>query len=139
MSTPPLDLNRSTSYSLICLFILVFFPRNVFSQEILLNASTDGTMVQACEGEFKDSGLGASDGHYDILEDYTITLCPENPGEKLNIDFEEFFLGNSGESKMYLYDGDSEAADPITIFPKPRTANYFSKNEFSKLTNFSFP
>ena len=49
-------------------------------------------MVQACEGVFKDSGLGATDGHYDILEDYTITLCPENPGEKLNIDFEEFFL-----------------------------------------------
>ena len=92
-------------------------------------------MVQACEGVFKDSGLGATDGHYDIFEDYTITLCPENPGEKLNIDFEEFFLGNSGESKMYLYDGDSEAADPITIFPKPRTANYFSKNE---LTGVSF-
>ena len=58
MSTPPLDLNRSINYSLICLFILVFFPRNVFSQEILLNATTDGTMVQACEGVFKDSGLG---------------------------------------------------------------------------------
>ena len=68
-----------------------------------------------------------SDGHYDILEDYTITLCPENPGEKLNIDFEEFFLGPSGISKMFLYDGDSTTAEPITIFPKPRTANYFTE------------
>ena len=84
-------------------------------------------MVQACEGVFKDSGLGATDGHYDILEDYTITLCPENPGEKLNIDFEEFLILRGLASKMYLYDGDSEASDPITIFPKPRTLIIFLK------------
>ena len=136
MSTPPLGLNQSKNYSLILFCVLILIAKSAMSQDVLLDISTDGQMVQTCGGVFLDSGASAqTPGNYDIFEDYTITLCTESPGEKLNIDFEEFFLGNSGVSKMYLYDGDSEAADPITIFPKPRTDNYFEKNE---LTGVSF-
>ena len=87
-------------------------------------------MVQACDGNFKDHGLGANNGHYDILEEYTIQLCPEDPGEKLNIDFKEFpWFWRS--SRMFLYDGDSTAADPITIFPD-KTDNNFSLKRINK-------
>ena len=79
MSTPPLGLNQSKNYSLILFCVLILIAKSAMSQDVLLDISTDGQMVQTCGGVFLDSGASAqTPGNYDIFEDYTITILGLN-------------------------------------------------------------
>ena len=66
-------------------------------------------------GVFLDSG-GRS-GNYSISENITYTICPDNPGEIVSIDFSSFSTENNGASACYdgltIYNGADNTAPTI--------------------------
>jgi len=68
-------------------WILFLFSTGLFSQEILIS---DGGTVNTCSGTFYDSG-GPS-GVYGANEDFTITICPENDAQVIELDFQSFTM-----------------------------------------------
>ena len=93
----------------------------VFSQgqtNIIVNA--DGT-YNTCNGFIIDSGGQGGPG-YSVNEDYTVTICPDVPGDLINITFNLFNLDNFDDDplpgnnhinvdQMFIYDGNSTAAN----------------------------
>lgn len=93
----------------------------LFSQgqtNIIVNA--DGT-YNTCNGFIIDSGGQGGPG-YSIDEDYTITICPDNPDDIVNITFNLFNLDNFDDNplpgpnqvnvdQMFVYDGNSTGAN----------------------------
>ncbi|MEM7102619.1 MAG: CUB domain-containing protein [Bacteroidota bacterium] len=70
-------------------------------------------MANACMGTFNDSGgPGANHGN---SENFTFTLCPDNPVDCISLDFTSFQL-ESGFDVLTLYDGDNTAATPFGTF-----------------------
>ncbi|WP_157514631.1 PKD domain-containing protein, partial [Mangrovimonas sp. TPBH4] len=92
--------------------LLVFFLISSFvsfSQDLLMQ---DGTFSQ-CSGMFYDSGGAA--GNYASGEDIVITICPENDGQLVQLNFTAFST-QLGADTMTIYDGDSVAADAFGTF-----------------------
>lgn len=67
----------------------------------------------ACGGTFFDSG--GEFGNYAENEDYTITICPENEGDALGLNFTSFTTQLVPDI-LSIYDGDSTNADLIGSF-----------------------
>ena len=55
-----------------------------YAQELVIQ---NGNFVQ-CTGTFTDSGGAA--GNYGNNENFTITICPQNAGESVQLDFTQF-------------------------------------------------
>ncbi|MCB0427989.1 MAG: hypothetical protein KDD16_11875, partial [Mangrovimonas sp.] len=70
----------------ILLLITLLFAGSIHSQDLLMQ---NGTFNQ-CSGVFYDSG-GAS-GNYGDNENYVITICPDNPGDYVQLDFTQFSI-----------------------------------------------
>lgn len=74
--------------------------------------STGGT-VFTCNDVFTDDGLG---GQYSDTP-YTITICPDNPGDVIQVNFAAFNLqqspGNNQSDQLYVYDGVDNSAMPL--------------------------
>mgnify|MGYP001442846253 FL=1 len=85
-------------------WISFFFSCGVFSQEILIS---DGGTVNTCSGTFYDSG--GPTGVYGANEDYTITICPENDAQVIELDFQSFTsqpVQNGNGDGLIIYNGD---------------------------------
>jgi len=83
-----------------------------FAQNVLMQ---NGTVTQ-CSGVFYDSG-GPS-GDYANGESYVLTLCPVNPGEKVQIDF-TVFNTELGKDFLDVFDGDNILSPPLGTFSGP--------------------
>ena len=95
-------------------WILFFVPAGMFSQEILIS---DGGTVNTCSGTFYDSG--GPTGVYSANEDYTITICPENDAQVIELDFESFTtqpVQNGNGDGLIIYNGDSTDAEEFGMF-----------------------
>ena len=68
---------------LVAAFIFLTFSVLSFSQDQIL-ISQEGQVI-ACSGAFLDSGAQAGD--YMPNENYTITICPENEGDVVWVEF----------------------------------------------------
>ena len=69
-------------------YLFVYFlilPILGFSQDILIS---EGGTVNTCSGTLYDSGGG--NGNYSSNEDYIITICPDSPGQNIELDFISF-------------------------------------------------
>jgi hypothetical protein len=70
----------------------------------------------ACGENFYDTG-GAS-GNYSANENYTITICPDVPGDAVTVEFNSFVVeGRSTDNcwdMLYIFDGSDNTATPIT-------------------------
>ena len=64
-----------------------------------------------CGGNFVDDGGIAA--NYPNNQDYVITICPDNPGDYVTVNFTSFFTEASYD-KLYVYDGNSTAAPQIS-------------------------
>ncbi|RZN78707.1 MAG: T9SS type B sorting domain-containing protein [Winogradskyella sp.] len=93
----------------ILLFTFFVFSVQVFSQDLLMQ---DGTFNQ-CMGTFLDSG--GSSGNYSGNEDFTITICPDNPGDAININFTTF-SSQDGIDILSIFDGTDATAPPLGMF-----------------------
>lgn len=84
--------------------ITVVFSSVLIAQDVNMQNGT----VSQCGGVFYDSG--GELGNYGNDESFVITICPENPGQKVQIDFTEFNTQLNADV-MTIYNGDSTAAD----------------------------
>ncbi|WP_417873377.1 choice-of-anchor J domain-containing protein [Xanthomarina gelatinilytica] len=70
----------------------------------------------ACGENFYDTG-GAS-GNYSANENYTITICPDVPGDAVTVEFNSFvvegFSTDNCWDMLYIFDGSDNTATPIT-------------------------
>ncbi|WP_458627457.1 PKD domain-containing protein [Winogradskyella sp. PC D3.3] len=91
--------------------IPLLFSSVLFAQDINMQTAT----VNQCGGVFYDSG--GEFGNYDSDENFVLTICPESPGQKVEIDFVSFAtqLGTSPDV-LSLFDGDSVAAPLFGTF-----------------------
>lgn len=82
-----------------------------FSQDVVMSNGT----VTTCGGQFFDDGLG---GAY-TDQGYTFTICPDNPGDVIQVEFVAFSLYTSANPNnsdyLVIYDGDN------TSVPSPST------------------
>lgn len=69
--------------------------------------------INACGGEFTDDG-GA--GNYTDTP-YTMTICPDTPGDVVQLNFSAFVLqtspGNGNSDYLIFYDGDNTSANSL--------------------------
>ena len=72
----------------------------------------DGVTVNSCTGIFVDSG--GDNGPYSSNESFTYTICPENAGQFVRLQFSEFAT-LEGADIMTIYNADN-ATDPATSF-----------------------
>ena len=95
-------------------WILFLFNHSLLSQEILIS---DGGTVNTCSGTFYDSG--GPNGVYGANEDYTITICPENDAQVVELDFQSFTtqpVQNGNGDGLIIYNGDNISAEEIGMF-----------------------
>ena len=95
-------------------WILFLFNYSLLSQEILIS---DGGTVNTCFGTFYDSG--GPNGVYGANEDYTITICPENDAQVVELDFQSFTtqpVQNGNGDGLIIYNGDNVSAEEIGMF-----------------------
>lgn len=89
---------------------LAFFP-NVWAQDGVMFNGTEAL----CDGQFFDDG-GMEGGPYTDA-DYTYTICSDNPGDVIQIEFVAFSLQtspNSNNSDWFsIYDGDDTSAPSL--------------------------
>ena len=95
-------------------WILFLFNYSLLSQEILIS---DGGTDNTCSGTFYDSG--GPNGVYGANEDYTITICPENDAQVVELDFQSFTtqpVQNGNGDGLIIYNGDNISAEEIGMF-----------------------
>ena len=104
-------------FKLNIIWIFLLLPFLGYSQDILI--SDEGTVV-ACSGNFYDSGGNV--GNYVANESYSITICPENSGQMIELDFTSFSTGPNDNLTIYngpdntsagtVYSGFSSSSGP---------------------------
>ncbi|MBZ0206653.1 MAG: proprotein convertase P-domain-containing protein, partial [Flavobacteriales bacterium] len=71
--------------------------------------------VSTCVGAFLDSG-GEGGAGYGNNENFTYTICPDNPNDAISLNFLTFNLDGTGPApldQMTIYDGNSTAAPSL--------------------------
>ena len=90
--------------------LFIFCAFNAFSQDLNMQ---DGTFNRCAPDMFFDSGGPA--GTYSSNETFVTTICAENAGEFVIIDFTSFNTQLNVDT-LTIYDGDSTAAAPLGTF-----------------------
>ncbi|EDP72022.1 CUB domain-containing protein [Flavobacteriales bacterium ALC-1] len=80
-----------------------------FSQDIIMQNGT----VNICSGIFYDSG--GEFLNYGSNENYTLTICPEQAGQRTKIEFQDFMTQLNGDI-MNIYDGIDTTAEIIGTY-----------------------
>ena len=93
------------------LFVLTVFICSLesLSQDILIS---QGGVIETCSGTFYDSG---GTQVYHANEDHTITICPEEPGQVIQLDF-DLFSTQPNADILTIFNGDSDEADDFGSF-----------------------
>ncbi|NIK93194.1 PKD domain-containing protein, partial [Mangrovimonas sp. CR14] len=89
--------------------LCLFFAVVGWSQDILMQ---NGTFTQ-CSGTLYDSG-GSTSG-YSLNENYVLTICPEETGQFIQLDFTAFST-QLNSVFMYIYDGEDTTAPLIGTY-----------------------
>lgn len=91
------------------LIILTLLAIHANAQDIIMQNGT----VTGCSGTFYDSG-GAG-GAYSSGEDLVLTICPDNPGQLVTLNFTVFSTQLNADV-MTIYNGDSTASPLFGTF-----------------------
>ncbi|TCK68657.1 gliding motility-associated-like protein [Winogradskyella wandonensis] len=73
----------------------------------------DGVTVNQCSGTFFDSG-GATT-NYSSNENLTFTICPDTPGDLVQVEFTNFTTQN-GVDILSIFNGDNDTSPPLGDF-----------------------
>ncbi|PHS03185.1 MAG: hypothetical protein COA88_16010, partial [Kordia sp.] len=87
-------------------YILLSFASIGFSQTYNI-ATENGNTINDCSGTFVDSG--GTGGDYSANENYTVTFCPDTPGDLIVLDFNAgtFSIEGSIYDFLTVYNGDT--------------------------------
>ena len=78
-----------------------------------MNNGNNGQTISQCSGILYDSG-GAADS-YQNSENFTLTICAENPGDAIQLDFSFFDTQQNGDF-LTIYDGADTSASVIGVY-----------------------
>ena len=91
------------------LLLSILFSVSLTAQVFVIE---DGVTINTCTGIFVDSG--GDSGPYSANESFTYTICPENAGQLVQLQFSAFAT-QAGADVMTIYNADN-ATDPATSF-----------------------
>ncbi|MCK8479941.1 PKD domain-containing protein, partial [Psychroserpens algicola] len=91
------------------LIIFTLISVHTYAQDVLMQNGT----VNACSGTFYDSG--GPGGAYGSDENLVLTICPENAGQLVQLNFTAFNT-QLGADVMTIYNGDSTASPAFGTF-----------------------
>ena len=91
------------------LLFSIFFSVSLTAQVFVIE---DEVTVNTCSGTFVDTG--GQTGPYSGSESITYTICPENEGQLVQLDFTEFAT-QAGADIMEIYNA-PDTLDPTTLF-----------------------
>ena len=91
------------------LLLSILFSVSLTAQVFVIE---DGVTINTCTGIFVDSG--GDSGPYSANETFTYTICPENAGQLVQLQFSAFAT-QAGADVMTIYNADN-ATDPATTF-----------------------
>jgi len=87
-----------------------------FAQDLFMQSGT----VNQCSGIFYDTG--GEFGNYGNDENLVLTICPENVGDKLRLNFTDFVTQQGlTPDTMTIFDGDDITAPPFGTFSGPNS------------------
>ena len=118
------------TFLLLCLFNSFI----VLSQEYLMQNGS----VNACSGTFLDSGGSGTDpaNNYSNNESFVYTICPENAGQFVRLDFLSF-VTQTGDD-LTIYDGDSTAANSLGTFSNANSPGIIIASSITGCLTFEF-
>jgi gliding motility-associated-like protein len=97
-------------------YFSLIFTLNIVAQQNILISQEGNVNVQSGDFFYDAGGVSGNDGN----TDYTITLLPQNAGEKVCLDFTyfktQFYLnpfGDNEEDALFIYDGISATGTDI--------------------------
>jgi gliding motility-associated-like protein len=107
-------------FSIYCLFLSTFLLS--FSLAKGQQIDMQNGFFEQCGGSFLDSGGGG--GSYTDNENFTLTICPDVPGDVVGVDFILFALDptntanppQNNQDRLIAYDGNSAAAPSLGTF-----------------------
>uniref|UniRef100_UPI003868B8EE PKD domain-containing protein n=1 Tax=Winogradskyella sp. Asnod2-B02-A TaxID=3160583 RepID=UPI003868B8EE len=104
--------------------IPLLFSSLLLAQDVNMQTAT----ISQCGGIFYDSG--GEFGNYSNDEDFVLTICPEEPGQTIQLNFISFStqLGATPDV-MTIYDGDSVAATSFGDFSGTNTPGLVQATE----------
>ncbi len=111
MSPAFLNMMKTTRlfYRLFFVIVAVVGAGRAFGQEFPLNSNST---VNTCSGALTDSGAGPSD--YGLNEDYTMTICPDVPGNVVTLNWQFTDLDQSGPQaswdRIQIFNGENTSA-----------------------------
>lgn len=94
----------------------LLLPGLAFAQQTA-HPISDGDF-NACSGALLDSG-GEGGGGYQNNENYTATICPENTGDAISLNFITFNLSTQGPNpidQLAIFDGNSTSAPSLGVY-----------------------
>lgn len=99
---------------LVCIGVVLGFRATSMAQVFQIS----GPDTTTCAGLFVDDGdIGDPNGGPYSNANYTITICPENPGDAIAAEFISFQLQTNANPNnndvLFIYDGDSDSAPLI--------------------------
>ncbi len=104
-----LTFSKSPIFRLITVFLMIALPFVSLAQDVVI---TDGSVI-TCDGVFIDDG-GTGGLPYTPGNDYTFTICPDNPGDVIQVSFVAFALYTSpnpnNSDRLFIFDGDDATA-----------------------------
>ena len=78
----------------------------------------NGQTINVCEGVFQDSNAASNGNNYLNNEDYIITICPENSGQNIELDFTVFNTQMNADF-LTIYDGPDNTGTGTTYSGGP--------------------
>ncbi|HFS67422.1 MAG TPA: hypothetical protein ENK67_04345, partial [Flavobacteriia bacterium] len=93
------------------------------------------TIPVGCGGQFVDSG--GVNGNYSNGEDITTTLCPDNNGDVVTVQFLSFET-ESGFDDLSIYDGSDASATLLGVFDGTNIPPTFTSTDASGCLTFVF-
>jgi gliding motility-associated-like protein len=109
----------------VLIFVLICFGQRIVAQplDVIANPGITGQTFNTCNGILYASG-GVSGTGYQNGENWIITICPDIPGDAVNLDFITFNLSNQNTAtppgnnadNFCIYDGNSTSATSLGCY-----------------------
>lgn len=106
-------------------FIVSFSAYSQLSTDVVMNAGNNNTTFNTCLGGLYDSGGTGTGGPYQNNESFTVTICPDVPGDFMTLQWTIFDLDAANTSpiptqtnadNITIYDGDDATAPTLGTY-----------------------